>query len=96
MHADNDTVAERRVTLLTPIKGGAAEGHALIQRAVVANLRGLANHHSHPVIDEQAFADTSSGMNLDPGQHPPDMGYETPGEQPAMPPQPMGEAVEKQ
>jgi hypothetical protein len=35
-------------------------------------------------------------MNLDAGQHPSDMGYKTAGEQPAMPPQPMREAVEKQ
>jgi hypothetical protein len=35
-------------------------------------------------------------MNLDARQHPSDMGYETPGEQPTMPPQPMREAVEKQ
>jgi hypothetical protein len=33
-------------------------------------------------------------MDLDAGQHPPDMGYESPGEQPTMLPQPMGEAVE--
>src|SRR5262249_16289784 len=96
MHADNDSVAERRMPLLAPIKGGAAEGHPLVERAVVADLGSLADHHPHPVIDEQSFADTSSGMNLDAGQPPPDMGHKTRSEQPAMPPQPMSEVMEKQ
>ena len=58
---------------LAAMERGAAEGHALIERHVVADLGGLADHHAHAVVDEQAPADLGAGMDLDAGQDPPEM-----------------------
>ena len=46
----------------------AAQGHPVIERDVVADLRGLADHHAHAVVDEEAAADAGAGMDLDAGQ----------------------------
>ena len=43
----------------------AAEGHALVERYVVADDGGLADDDAHAVIDEKAAADFGAGMNLD-------------------------------
>ena len=51
-------------------KAGAAERDALVEGHVVADLRRLADHHAHPVVDEEAVADPRRGMDLDPGQRP--------------------------
>ena len=42
---------------------GSAQGHALIQRHVVAHNRRLANHHAHSVIDEQSPSDLCARVN---------------------------------
>ena len=41
-----------------------AQGHPLVQRAVVANLRRLTDHHAHTVVNEQPPANGSAGMNF--------------------------------
>ena len=38
-------------------EAGAAERHALVERHVLADLRGLAHHDAHAVVDEQPVAD---------------------------------------
>ena len=48
-------------------KAGAAECDALIERHVVADLSGLADHDTGAMIDEQTLADTRGRMYLDPG-----------------------------
>src|SRR5205814_1279486 len=69
-------VAERRVALL-PLQAGAAERDALEQRDIVADLRRLADHHAHAVVDEEATPDAGRGVDLDAGheatdvRHPP-------------------------
>ena len=50
---------------LAVLLAGAAQRDALVQQHVVADLRGLADHHAHAVIDEEAAADARAGMNLD-------------------------------
>src|SRR3546814_14956528 len=58
--ADDDVVFERRValhvTLAVAVNAGrgAAEGDALVEGNVVADLRGRAEHHAHAVVDEEA------------------------------------------
>src|SRR3546814_16875828 len=58
--ADDDVVFERRValhvTLAVAVNAGrgAAEGDALVEGHVVADLRGLADHHAHAVVAEEA------------------------------------------
>ena len=44
---------------------GTAERDALVKQHVVADLRGLADHHARAVIDEEAAADGRAGMDLD-------------------------------
>jgi hypothetical protein len=41
--------------------GHAAERDAVIEGAAVADLRGLADHHTHAVVDEDAPADGAPG-----------------------------------
>ena len=47
---------------------GAAERHALVDRAVVADLGRLADHDAHAVVDEDAPADRRAGVDLDAGE----------------------------
>ena len=63
---DRDVVLHGRVALAGG-KAGAAERHALIQGHVVADLGGLADHHPHPVVDDEARADLRRRVDLDPG-----------------------------
>ena len=46
-------------------EGGAAQGHAVVDRAVVTNLGGLAKHDAHAVVDKQLAADLRAGVDLD-------------------------------
>ena len=52
------------------LEAGAAERDALVDENVVADFRGLAHHDAHPVVDEQATADFSAGMDFDSGNEP--------------------------
>ena len=45
----------------------AAEDDALVEEAVVADARGLADDDPHPMVDEHAAPDRRAGVNLDPG-----------------------------
>ena len=65
--ADHHVVFQRRVALAL-FPGGAAQGHAMVERAVVADFGGFADHHTHAVIDEEAPADLGARMDLDAGQ----------------------------
>src|SRR5262249_34915468 len=65
--ADDDAATQGRVALAL-VPGGAAQGHAVVQRAVVAELGGLADHHAHAVVDESAPADLRPRMDLDAGE----------------------------
>src|ERR1700730_7658570 len=57
----------------------------MIERAVVADLGGFADHHTHAVVDEDAASDGSPGMDLDSRQP------ATPVRQPAaQPSRPIG------
>ena len=44
---------------------GAAERHAVIEGAVVADLGGLADHHAGAVVDEEAQPDGGPGVDVD-------------------------------
>src|SRR5690242_2100635 len=64
---DNHARAKRRMAFLTAIERRAAERHALVNRAAVADLRRLADNDAHAVIDEHARANLRAGMDLDAG-----------------------------
>src|SRR5436189_5160306 len=58
------------------VERGAAKGHALVDRAAVADLGGFADDDPHAVIDEHAAADLRTRMNLDAGQPASQLGSE--------------------
>ena len=62
-------VADGRVAL-AGVLAGAAEGDAVVDGAVVADLGGLADDDAHAVVDEQTAADFSAGVYLDAGHMP--------------------------
>ena len=66
--ADHDVVAERRVPL-ADVLARAAERHALIEQAVVADLGGLAYDDAGAVVDDEAAADVRAGVDLDARPH---------------------------
>lgn len=67
--ANGYVVAQRGVALACLI-AGAAQGDALVERAVIANDRGLANNDAHGMVDEEVLADVCGGVNLDAGHMP--------------------------
>src|SRR6185503_6996895 len=75
---------------------GATQGDAVIERAVVANRRGFADHDAHAMGDEKTPADSRPRVDFNPGQPAADVGNEArqPFEAPA--PQPMSNSMEKQ
>ena len=64
---DRHGIFDRRMAL-DPRRRRAAEGDALVERYVIADLGGFADHHAHAMVDEKAPADLSAGMNLDAGE----------------------------
>src|SRR5947209_4849355 len=63
---DRDVVLHGGVPL-AGCKPGPPEGHALIDRDVIADLSGLADHHAHAVVDQKPFADLCRWMDLHTG-----------------------------
>ena len=50
---------------LAGVLAGAAQGHAVVDGAVVADLRRLAEDDAQAVVHEQALADLRAGVDLD-------------------------------
>ena len=53
---------------LAGMLAGAAERHALVERAVVADLGGLTDDDAAAVVDHQSLADFGAGVDLDAGE----------------------------
>ena len=62
--ANNDIVTKRRVALAL-VPAGTTERYTVIQGAIITNLRGLTDHHSHAVIDKEASTDNSARVDFD-------------------------------
>ena len=45
---------------------GSAQGYALVEKHVIADFRGFADHDTHPVIDEKPSADGCAGVDFYP------------------------------
>ena len=90
--ADDHPVADGRMTL-AGVCAGSAERDAVINRDVVADLGGFADHHAGGVVDEQAGAQGRTGMDVDPGQDPGDLTERAGGHLRAASPQPMADSV---
>ena len=61
--ADHDAVADFGVAVF-PFLAGAAQGHVVQYRDIVADLRGLADHKPGGMIEENAAADLGRGMDV--------------------------------
>ena len=82
--ADHHAVFQRRMPLLM-LCSSSAKRYAMIDLAVITDLRGLSDDHAHAMIDQQSSADLRAGMDLDPGPKTSDVGDET-GQEKQMPP----------
>jgi hypothetical protein len=76
------------------VERGPAQGHTLVDRAVVADLRRLADHDAHAVVDEDAPADRRAGVDLDAGEKPRQMRDESPEPTQTVYPAPMRTPVQ--
>src|SRR4029077_19850824 len=61
--ADHDVVSDGRVALAF-FFAGSAQRHALIEQYVVTDLRGLADHHAHAMVDKTAAPDGRARVDL--------------------------------
>ena len=52
---------------LAHVLAGAAQGHAVVNQAVIADLCRLADDDTHAVVNDQTLADLGAGMNLNAG-----------------------------
>src|SRR5580700_7723595 len=75
------------------LEAGAAEGDALVEQDVVADFHGLAHHDAHAVIDKEAAADLSAGMNFDSVDEARDLAHEAAEKLEVTLPEPMCDAV---
>ena len=92
--ADHHAATQSRMTLaLVPC--GTAQRDAVIQSAVIADFRRLADHHTGAVIDEEAATNRCAGMNVDIGQEARDIAQPACGEAPAVLPQRVRQTMEE-
>ena len=64
--ADRDMIADRGMAF-SGIFTGTAERHALVERDIVTDNRGFADHDTAAVVDEQAMPDLGAGVDFDAG-----------------------------
>ena len=73
--AYHDAFFQRRMSLRSLGEGRSAQRHTVVDRAVVAHFRRLADHDAHAVVDEDAAADLGARMNFNAGKEAPDVGH---------------------
>ena len=61
---------------LSLVLSGTAQGDAVINQAVVANLGGLANNDPHAVVNDKAAANPGARVDLNPRPHPAPLAYQ--------------------
>ena len=89
---DHHIVAQSGMTLALH-DAGAAQGHALVDQAVIADLRGRADDDAGAVVNDQTAADGGGGMNFDTRQPLGDLAQKPGQKLTSMTPQPMADAV---
>ena len=70
---DDDAVAQRRVAFALR-RRRPAQRHAVVKGHVVADFGGFADDDAGRVVDEQVFADSRGGVNVDARQKTPERG----------------------
>src|SRR5204862_4297795 len=99
---DDCASADRGMALVVDLGGSihrrrnAAQGDSVIQGHIIADFGSLADHDSHPVVDEKAPANRSAGMDLDARGASPNLRHNSPKQPPPMLPEPVRRPVEKQ
>jgi hypothetical protein len=73
----------------------ATQGDAMIKCHIVADLAGLADHHAHAVVDEEAPADLGARVDLDSREPAAQLGDSAPDQAPAARPEGMRNAIEQ-
>jgi len=71
--ADDDVVTQRRMALAFFL-ARTAQRDALVHQYVIADLRCLAYHDAHAMVDEEPSSDRRARMDFDPGEEPADLG----------------------
>ena len=100
--AHDHAVLDRRMALLIDLRGGvnrgrdAAQGDAVVQRHVVADLGGFADHDPRAMVDEEPFADHGPWVDLDSRQEAPDVRDEARQQAPAAPPRRVRQTMHPQ
>jgi hypothetical protein len=69
---------------------GAAQGYLMVNIDIVAQLRGLADHNTETMVDDQPPAELGRGMDLNSCEKPAQMRDKTPQSIPAALPEPAG------
>ena len=72
---------------------GAAQGHALVQQAVVSNFRRSSHHNAGAVVNDQAAANGGGGVDLHPGDPLGMLGHPAGQKTAVMAVEPVGNAV---
>ena len=90
---DDHALAQRGMAFGALGQRGAAQRHALVDGAVVADLGGFAHHHTHAMVDEDPAADGGAGMDLDAREKTRHLGGEAPQPVQVHAPEGMGPAV---
>jgi hypothetical protein len=74
---------------------GTTKRNTLVEKAIIANFGGLADHHTHPVIDEETASDPGSGMDLNSRQPPAELRYESRHDRDACPIEPVSKTMQQ-
>src|SRR2546427_2232760 len=91
--AHRHVVAERRVALLL-LEARPRQTLALGERHVLADPRGLADHHPHAVVDEEPAPEPCGRMDLDAGQETREVRHPARARCPPRAPEPVRDAAE--
>jgi hypothetical protein len=73
-----------------------AQGHAVVERHVIAELAGFADDDAHAMIDKQVAADLRARMDFDTRQPSGDLRYQAGHKGPLAPPKPARQAVKSE
>ena len=78
---------------LALVLAGAAQGDAVVDQAVVPDLRRLADDDAHAVVDDEPAADSGTGVDLDAGPEPAPLAHQPGQEEQPVPVEAVGQPV---
>ena len=78
---------------LALVLAGAAQGDPVVDQAVVADLRRLADDNAHAVVDDEPAADPGAGVDLNAGPEPAPLAHQPGNEEQPVPVEEVGQPV---